>query len=389
MQQPGAHVPWNRLGAGSVPTTTFGSPTPGRPERPASSPRCTTSPTAWSGASQEIEGRKALIAADASLGLRWSVVESLPVPEAIKLGEGDLEPLFENYRQSLRNLAALRRDHRLLQLHAGARLDAHRTRAIRCPAAARRCASTRTSSRPSTASCWSAPARRRTIRPRSLRARAGVVRAESRNASRQKLLANIMAGLPGAFDRYDIPGLRRMLDRYRGMTRERLRENLARFLREVIPTAEEVGVRMCDPPGRPAAPAAGPAADRLERRRPRLHHRRGRFGRQRHHLLHAARSGRAPPTTCRPWPERFAARIHFAHLRNVPQGAGRLVHGGRPSRRRRRHGGGGRRRCWRSRSAGAMPAIRAGASRSGPTTATNCWTTSASRRIPAIRRSAG
>ena len=29
-----------------------------------------------------------------------------------------------------------------------------------------------------------------------------------------------MAGLPGAFDRYDIPGLRRMLERYRGMTRE-------------------------------------------------------------------------------------------------------------------------------------------------------------------------
>src|SRR5687767_6704354 len=54
---------------------------------------------------EEIEKRKALIASDPSLGLRWSVVESLPVHEAIKLGEGDLEPLFDNYRQSLRNLA--------------------------------------------------------------------------------------------------------------------------------------------------------------------------------------------------------------------------------------------------------------------------------------------
>src|SRR5438067_517819 len=53
----------------------------------------------------EIEKRKAEIAADTSLGLRWSVVESLPVHESIKLGEGDLEPLFENYRISLRNLA--------------------------------------------------------------------------------------------------------------------------------------------------------------------------------------------------------------------------------------------------------------------------------------------
>ena len=55
---------------------------------------------------EEIEKRKALISSDPSLGLRWSVVESLPIHEAIKLGEGDLEPLFDNYRQSLRNLAA-------------------------------------------------------------------------------------------------------------------------------------------------------------------------------------------------------------------------------------------------------------------------------------------
>ena len=58
----------------------------------------------WS--EEEIEKRKGEIAADPSLGLRWSVVESLPVAEPIKLGEGDLEPLFDRYRQSLRNLAA-------------------------------------------------------------------------------------------------------------------------------------------------------------------------------------------------------------------------------------------------------------------------------------------
>ena len=36
----------------------------------------------------------------------WDVVESLPIHEAIKKGEGDLGPLFENYRQSMANLAA-------------------------------------------------------------------------------------------------------------------------------------------------------------------------------------------------------------------------------------------------------------------------------------------
>lgn len=53
----------------------------------------------------EIEKRKSMIAAVAALGLRWSVVESLPVHERIKRGEGDLTELFDNYRQSLRNLA--------------------------------------------------------------------------------------------------------------------------------------------------------------------------------------------------------------------------------------------------------------------------------------------
>jgi len=72
------------------------------------------------------------------------------------------------------------------------------------------------------------------------------------DADKAKLLANIMAGLPGAFDRYDLPGLRTMLARYRDVSAARLRENLARFLREVCPVADEVGIRMAihpdDPP---------------------------------------------------------------------------------------------------------------------------------------------
>ena len=88
---------------------------------------------------------------------------------------------------------------------------------IRCPAAGRRCASTRMNLRPSTASCWNGRGAEADHSPDALRAREGVVRPLLRSRSR-KLLANIMAGLPGAYDRYDIPGLRRMLDRYRDIT---------------------------------------------------------------------------------------------------------------------------------------------------------------------------
>lgn len=40
-----------------------------------------------------------------SYGMRWSVVESLPVPESVKYGGADRDALIENYKESLRNLS--------------------------------------------------------------------------------------------------------------------------------------------------------------------------------------------------------------------------------------------------------------------------------------------
>ncbi len=204
---------------------------------------------------EEIEKRKAMIAADPSLGLRWSVVESLPVHESIKIGEGDLKPLFDNYRQSLRNLAACgvttvcynfmpvldwTRTDLAAPVPGGGtslRFNAHEHAAFDVFMLQR-------------------PGAENDHAPDVLaRARAWFDKASEDD--KKKLLANIMAGLPGAFDRYDIPGLRRMLDRYKGMTRDGLRETLAQFLREVIPTAEEVGVRMCIHPDDPPRPLMG------------------------------------------------------------------------------------------------------------------------------------
>ena len=61
-----------------------------------------------------------------------------------------------------------------------------------------------------------------------------------------------MAGLPGAYTRYSIDGLQKTLGEYQSISRANLRANFARFLPEIIPTADELGMRMCvhpdDPP---------------------------------------------------------------------------------------------------------------------------------------------
>lgn len=207
----------------------------------------------WSVAA--IQERKALIAADPSLGLRWNVVESLPVHERIKLGEGDLSGLFDAYRQSMRNLAACgvrticynfmpvvdwTRTELFHVLPGGGRalrFNAHEYAAFDCFMLQR-------------------PGAEAEHSPAVVeRAKAWFARASE--SDKATLLSSIMAGLPGAFDRYDIPALRAMLTRYQDVSADGLRANLARFLREIIPTAEEVGIRMAIHPDDPPRPLMG------------------------------------------------------------------------------------------------------------------------------------
>lgn len=266
----------------------------------------------WS--KDEILRHKALIEGDTSLGLRWSVVESLPIAEPIKLGDGDLQPLFDNYRQSLRNLAECGvrivcynfmplLDWTRTELHAvqpgggrALRFNAHEFAAFDCFMLER-------------------PGAEADHSPEVV-ARARSWFDNSSASDRGQLLANVMAGLPGAFDRYDIPGLRRMLERYHGISREVLRQNLARFLREVIPTAEEAGIRMCIHPDDPPRPTFGlprivGSAEDLA------------------FILGACESDASGITFCTgslgagvandvpAMARRFADKIQFAHLRNV------------------------------------------------------------------------
>ena len=137
-----------------------------------------------------------------------------------------------------------------------------------------------------------------------------------------------MAGLPGANDRYDIDRSRRAL--YDGMEREEIRLNYKRFLEEVIPASERLGLQLAvhaaspphDIPGLPRAVST--AEDAAGARRAVESPANG--------LTPGSGSFGAPPDNDLPaMARRFGPKIHFAHLRNVrnePDGsveaAGRL-----------------------------------------------------------------
>lgn len=262
---------------------------------------------------EDIEKRKAEIAAP-GYGLRWSVVESLPIHETVKLGEGDLEPVFEAYRQSLRNLAAC--GLKTVCYNFMPVLDWTRTQLDAPVTGGAR--ALRFNIHEYVAFDWLMLQRPGADEGHSSdildRARAWFDR--STETSRAKLLANIMAGLPGAFDRYDIPGLRALLARYNGMSADTLRDNLARFLRAVVPAAQEAGIHMCIHPDDPPRPLFGlprivSTGDDLDRILKMVDLPANGI------TLCSGSLGAHPANDVPAIARRVAPRIWFAHLRNV------------------------------------------------------------------------
>ncbi|MGA8442504.1 MAG: mannonate dehydratase [Candidatus Sulfotelmatobacter sp.] len=148
-------------------------------------------------------------------------------------------------------------------------------------------------------------------------AKAARVRFDSMSeARRQDLEHTIIAGLPGAEASYNRETVRGLIAEYEGVTAQDLRSNLALFLREVAAVAQETGVRIAihpdDPPrslfGLPRVVSTAEdirailtACDTLANG---LTFCVGSFGaRADNDLLAMARE--------------FGSRIHFAHLRQV------------------------------------------------------------------------
>lgn len=263
---------------------------------------------------EEIEKRQAIVRGDKSLGLEWTVVESLPIHENVKIGEGDLEPIFENYRQSMRNLAAC--GLQVICYNFMPVLDWTRTElAHKLPGGG---TALRFNLHEYVALDHFMLKRKGADEGHSAavmdKARAWFENASQ--ADRDRLLSSVMAGLPGAFDRYDLPGLARILERYAGMTHAKLRENLKRFLEAIIPTAEEVGIRMCIHPDDPPRPLFG--LPRICSDEEDIAYILGCVDSPANGLTLCSGSlGANPKNDVPAIARRFADKIWFAHLRNV------------------------------------------------------------------------
>lgn len=183
-------------------------------------------------------------------GLRWEVVESLPVSEAIKTQQGDWRSDIAAYKTSLAAIAG-----------AGISVVCYNFMPV--------LDWTRTHLRwrlPTGATCMRFDLadfalfdifilnRRDADRdfPEDVVDAARQRQAEMSDADRDRLARTVLCGLPGAAERFSLQDVRQHLAGYAAITAERLRGHFVDFLSEVVPTAERLGVRLCchpdDPP---------------------------------------------------------------------------------------------------------------------------------------------
>ena len=247
-------------------------------------------------------------------GFTWSVVESLPIHERIKRGEGDLTPLFNNYRQSMKNLAAegvYNICYNFMPL-----LDWTRTDLAEPVKGGGTCLRFESKKMAAFEIHMLARKEAEADYTEAVCVQAKEWFEQSTQEERDVLLKSIMAGLPGAYDRFDVEGLRAAMVPYNGIDRDVLRGNYKRFLEEVIPLAEELGIRFCVHPDDPPRDILG--LPRIVSNAEDIQWILSAVDSQANGLTFCAGSLGANWANDLPkMAGQFAERIHFAHLRNV------------------------------------------------------------------------
>lgn len=200
----------------------------------------------------EMAKRKAEIEA---AGLTWDVVESVIVHEDIKTRSGRWRELTDNYKASIRAVAAagIRTIcYNFMAITDWTRTDldfpmAHGGTALRFDIVDF-CAYEAFMLERAGAEADHPPARLAAARERL---------AKMSEADKDRLERNLIGWVPAREFIYDRASFRRALDVYADLSTEGLRENLFAFLREIVPVAEEAGVKMAIHPDDPPFPLFG------------------------------------------------------------------------------------------------------------------------------------
>lgn len=266
---------------------------------------------------EEIEKRQRDVAflPDGSIsGLKWEVVESLPVSEAIKTQTGDWKVHIQHYKRSLQNLADAGIEvvcYNFMPVLDWTRTDLawrvqHGGRAMRFDLPDFAAFDIHILKRKGASESFSVHV---------------VAEAQKRFAAmseerKKQLASNVTAGLPGAVESWSLPELSAHLATYDGVSPETLRKHLIDFLAEVSPVAEKLGIRLCCHPDDPPFSLLG---------LPRIMSTEADY----RVVLDAVdlpsngvtfctgSLGVRPDNDCAAMARNLADRIHFVHLRNV------------------------------------------------------------------------
>ncbi|MDR1789598.1 MAG: mannonate dehydratase [Opitutaceae bacterium] len=188
-------------------------------------------------------------------GLRWAAVESVPVSEAVRTRSGPFARHIENYRATLRALAA--QGVRLVIYNFMPVLDWIRTDLrFRLPDGSACLRYDPAQFAAFEIGLLKRPGAERDYTPDQLaRARAFLASLnESRRAAFERSIIDVF---PGCSLGLGLPDIRRMIDAYRDITPDGLREHLRLFLQAVAPVAQECGLRLAIHPDDPPFPVLG------------------------------------------------------------------------------------------------------------------------------------